>query len=437
MKKYALLILFFISSQTFSLIIKSDILAVLYTNINVLIAKNSMAEYKLLIQEVYEKEWYPSMEASVISLRKKTTGSSENSIDKSIEGLDKFLIVPSRIDRANEYDDKKLNVSLSSNLYNGHKSRNRIKIQKLLFEKETFNFKKTIHNLYIEALENNIKLCNEIRKEGVMAEYQKRLTRHIDSIGKFTNNKISKMLLNEDLSKLKINLRNSIAKKNDIQSWFKLSFESSYPVNCDSSMVETVDYQNIKNELDSNTYRELIRVSSTRFKNNKDVRISHLSRQISKLKFKIKDSESLPKLNFVFSYDKIFTSADDLKEDTYAVGLQLKIPLYKPGQSSANRIAYNRIKQSEYNLKKVNLSVRNNWSKLIDSYKGNVNLLENNNSQHSRLELEISRNNIVKKEPIKNSSFKYKVELLKLEKKYLHQQMELIILKIANLTGLY
>jgi hypothetical protein len=69
-------------------------LAVLYTNINVLIAKNSMAEYKLLIQEVYEKEWYPSMEASVISLRKKTTGSSENSIDKSIEGLDKFLIVP-------------------------------------------------------------------------------------------------------------------------------------------------------------------------------------------------------------------------------------------------------------------------------------------------------------------------------------------------------
>jgi hypothetical protein len=45
MKKYALLILFFISSQTFSLIIKSDILAVLYTNINVLIAKNSIAEY--------------------------------------------------------------------------------------------------------------------------------------------------------------------------------------------------------------------------------------------------------------------------------------------------------------------------------------------------------------------------------------------------------
>ncbi|CAB5504835.1 hypothetical protein THERMOT_2036 [Bathymodiolus thermophilus thioautotrophic gill symbiont] len=433
MKKYFLLILFFISNQALSLVIKEDILTVLYSNIEALIAKNSVDEYRLLMQEVHDKEWHPSIDASVVSLNKKITGSVANSIDRSIQGLDNFLTIPNRVDRADQYTENKFNLLLSYNLYNGYQSSNLIKIQKLLFDKEVYAFKKIIHNLYIEALENNIKLCNEIQKGRVMFEYQKKLMNHISSVDKFTNNKINKMLLNEDLSKLKKDLKRSMSRKNDIKTWFNLSFESTYPINCNALSVKTSAYKNIENEIRSKTYQALINISSTRFNNNKDVKISNLEQQILKLKLKIKGSDYYPKLDFVFNYNKVFNGTNDLKEESHAYGLQLNFPLYKPGHTSGKIISHNRIKRSTYNLRKVNLQVRNNWSKLVNNYKNNIHLLSDIDHQYNRLKLEISRNDIIKKERIKSSGFKYKIDLLKLEKKYLHQEMALIILKIAAL----
>ncbi|CAB5502039.1 hypothetical protein THERMOS_1511 [Bathymodiolus thermophilus thioautotrophic gill symbiont] len=60
-------------------------------------------------------------------------------------------------------------------------------------------------------------------------------------------------------------------------------------------------------------------------------------------------------------------------------------------------------------------------------------MLSDIDHQYNRLKLEISRNDIIKKERIKSSGFKYKIDLSKLEKKYLHQEMALIILKIVAL----
>ncbi|CAB5494667.1 hypothetical protein THERMOT_150 [Bathymodiolus thermophilus thioautotrophic gill symbiont] len=47
-------------------------------------------------------------------------------------------------------------------------------------------------------------------------------------------------------------------------------------------------------------------------------------------------------------------------------------------------------------------------------------MLSDIDHQYNRLKLEISRNDIIKKERIKSSDSKYKIDLLKLEKKYLH-----------------
>ncbi|WP_420481232.1 TolC family protein [Bathymodiolus thermophilus thioautotrophic gill symbiont] len=134
----------------------------------------------------------------------------------------------------------------------------------------------------------------------------------------------------------------------------------------------------------------------------------------------MKGSDYYPKLDFVFNYNKVFNGANDLKEESHAYGLQLNSPLYKLGYTPGKIISHNRIKRSTYNLRKVNLQVRDNWSKLINNYKNNIHLLSDIDHQYNRLKLEISRNDIIKKERIKSSDSKYKIDLLKLEKKYLH-----------------